>query len=554
MVEHVACPACQKKGRDTSGDNLAVYTDGSTYCFACGYSTRDASSSLHIPPMLLDTDLLDYKGISRSTLELWEFGELLEEDRDGTLYESGVVVMPYYDHELNLVGVKYRDVYSEQEKKRKKKDTVWMQGSDALLGWHTHTGKDECVLVEGETDALYAHQFLYEKYDILCIPGSKKSKLVQAAIPELKKRFKQLYVFTDADAAGDKLRRDLQEVIPVYLAKYADYRLLSVNDMCDIKNPDDIHKLVERSKGTTDRFLLTGTALLQEHEEWSRYSGTRETWSTGFSTVDVMLGGGLTRQDVLLLVGHSGTGKTTFASDVVLHLAEHTKVLYIPTEMSAQQTLRKLHSMKAGLPMRQLEEFAYDEDVKSALSFIADNIVFYSKKDYSWESLKDAIIASQYQNDVGVVVIDVLQNIHTFGDWLPTKQIMREIEEVSEGDRVERRKGLAFILVSHTKYTDGRFAQKITRSSIAGGTTVLQQVTCALAFEESPDYEDERVLSLVKKDRFNDERLSVESCTVAQRGQRYKEVVTGKAVRKQSDNKYQKIPLRRNKANNTDDN
>jgi hypothetical protein len=36
-VHHEACPECRKAGRDRTGDNLAVYPDGSMYCFNCGY-------------------------------------------------------------------------------------------------------------------------------------------------------------------------------------------------------------------------------------------------------------------------------------------------------------------------------------------------------------------------------------------------------------------------------------------------------------------------------------------------------------------------------------
>lgn len=32
-----ACPACRQKGNDRTGDNLAIYPDGSKYCFRCGY-------------------------------------------------------------------------------------------------------------------------------------------------------------------------------------------------------------------------------------------------------------------------------------------------------------------------------------------------------------------------------------------------------------------------------------------------------------------------------------------------------------------------------------
>ena len=37
---HTACPECRKNDRDHKGNNMAVYEDNSTYCFACGYSKQ----------------------------------------------------------------------------------------------------------------------------------------------------------------------------------------------------------------------------------------------------------------------------------------------------------------------------------------------------------------------------------------------------------------------------------------------------------------------------------------------------------------------------------
>ena len=39
VVQFVPCPRCQANGRDTRGDNLAIYYDDSKHCFACGFHT-----------------------------------------------------------------------------------------------------------------------------------------------------------------------------------------------------------------------------------------------------------------------------------------------------------------------------------------------------------------------------------------------------------------------------------------------------------------------------------------------------------------------------------
>ncbi len=39
-ITHTTCPKCAEDGRDRHGDNLAVYSDGGSYCFSCGYYTQ----------------------------------------------------------------------------------------------------------------------------------------------------------------------------------------------------------------------------------------------------------------------------------------------------------------------------------------------------------------------------------------------------------------------------------------------------------------------------------------------------------------------------------
>ena len=37
FLGYEACPKCQERGADRSGDNAGVYSDGSKHCFACGW-------------------------------------------------------------------------------------------------------------------------------------------------------------------------------------------------------------------------------------------------------------------------------------------------------------------------------------------------------------------------------------------------------------------------------------------------------------------------------------------------------------------------------------
>jgi len=63
-IDHTQCPECAKIGKDRHGNNLAVYSDGSLYCFACNYFqskykiTRHKKSTCDAPKRLvLPTDI-----------------------------------------------------------------------------------------------------------------------------------------------------------------------------------------------------------------------------------------------------------------------------------------------------------------------------------------------------------------------------------------------------------------------------------------------------------------------------------------------------------------
>ena len=44
FIKHEPCPNCQKVGADTTGNNLARYSDNSAYCFACEYHEKGNDS------------------------------------------------------------------------------------------------------------------------------------------------------------------------------------------------------------------------------------------------------------------------------------------------------------------------------------------------------------------------------------------------------------------------------------------------------------------------------------------------------------------------------
>jgi hypothetical protein len=56
-IQHLPCPQCRKLGKDRSGDNLAVYPDGGSFCFSCGYHE---SSKKYVPKLREDCRIVSF--------------------------------------------------------------------------------------------------------------------------------------------------------------------------------------------------------------------------------------------------------------------------------------------------------------------------------------------------------------------------------------------------------------------------------------------------------------------------------------------------------------
>jgi len=110
FVRHERCPVCAAQGKDRNGNNLGVYSDGSCYCFSCGYTksskgierlkeaTQKGDTILASPIYLPGDSTLELPGLARDYLRNYS---LTEEDINvnrimwSEQYQR--VIFPYFD-------------------------------------------------------------------------------------------------------------------------------------------------------------------------------------------------------------------------------------------------------------------------------------------------------------------------------------------------------------------------------------------------------------------------------------------------------------------------
>lgn len=131
VVEHTRCPSCEARGQDRSGDNLAVYSDGHTFCYACGYRTipglsvgymksriknqqKDGSGRTIDLPSDFDNCIAD-KGLT--WLRKYEItDEEIETHGMGWSASNDSLVFPIFDFYRNLLMVQERK-FSDPKRK-----------------------------------------------------------------------------------------------------------------------------------------------------------------------------------------------------------------------------------------------------------------------------------------------------------------------------------------------------------------------------------------------------------------------------------------------------
>ncbi len=127
-----------------------------------------------------------------------------------------------------------------------------------------------------------------------------------------------------------------------------------------------------RPTGHSERAASPAEALVARIDSRADAGGPGDTVATGFGSLDRLLGGGIRRQDLVVLAGDVGAGKSSFALAIALRsAAAGTPVMYLSGEMSEERLMERALALEGRVPVDALRGGELDDVSRSAVGAAA---------------------------------------------------------------------------------------------------------------------------------------------------------------------------------------
>lgn len=434
-----------------SGDGLQVFEENGKYtgfCFACGTyvpnpygdkpkgykpnvvikSPEDIQQEIReitedflcydLPERRLKKEYLQYFGVRIGVSEV-----------DGV---SPVAHYYPYTKDGNVVGYKVRIIDG------KRFYAIGSQKEVDLFGWDkaVNTGAKKLFITEGELDAVALFQIMkehnkgnaYEALNpaVVSLPHGSggADKDLSKALPEIRKRFKEIVLVFDQDAAGKEAVEKVVKIIPDAIV--AELPAKDANECLIQGRAKAAYNAAQfnASKPKNTR-LVSGNDLHASAKKPPEY-GVSWPWKhITEATRGIRLGETI----------YIGAGQKQGKSEVVNTLAAHFirefgwKVFLVKPEESNNKTYKLVAGKLAGKffhdPTKEFDEKAYD----AAGEILQDHLVLLNIYQHvGWETLKADITAAAVDG-CKAIIIDPITNLTNGMDAATANVKLQEIAQ-----------------------------------------------------------------------------------------------------------------------------
>ena len=343
-THHEPCPQCRGQGRDTKGDNLAIYDDGHKYCFACGYWEGDKPMHDIKPEPVYDEDwkpyrgacqVLSHRGIKEDVTKKFDY-------QSANMNGKDVEIANYY-RDGELIAQKLRGP-DKQFKWIGKANNLPLYGQWL---WPSKGGK-KLVITEGEVDALTVCQ-INGGWPVVSLPTGAQGALKSIKDNlEFVNSYDEVILMFDEDEAGRDAAKKVAETLPPGKCKIANLPFNDPNDcLLAGKSKEVMTAMWNAQHYSPDEILHISNINLNEDTEQSVFS---YPWGNMNKFLIGQRSG-----EITLWTSGTGSGKSTIIREIIWdHLKRGRKCGAIMLEESPKETIEDIISLIINKPVRSI--------------------------------------------------------------------------------------------------------------------------------------------------------------------------------------------------------
>jgi twinkle protein len=511
VVKKSQCPNCASIGGDTSKDNLAVYADGSTYCFACAHCDR--SEDNHDSFVADNIKKFSIKKITSRRLEektcrKFGYGVAYFDGSIGgrTVSNEPIHLAKYHTVEGEEVAAKIRT-------KNKEFKCIGDMKKAGLFGQHLYEPNDRVFVTvcEGEIDAMSVAQVMGLNFPVVSVPtgaGPQTKKTIKQNMEWLTK-FKHVVLCFDQDEVGRKSAKECAELFPLQKVKIATLPKKDANEMLVEGEGSDLKSCIWNAQThrpdnvlSIDEIMSTGFKRPERGLDWPWPTLTKWTY-------------GIQPGQLYTLGGGSGCGKTTLLKDVLFKLAfDHKKRIgIISLEQTPQTVLLKLAGSLLGKRLHVPDETVEwnEQEIRDALSKLQEHVFVYDHMGgQDAETVLNKITYMVRGLDCDYIILD---HITALTAHVKDNKVNAIDELMAELSSIVHGLDCTIFAVSHLakpgfgqSYEEGA---KVSASAFRGSQSIQYWSTFMMGIERNKTHEDEderHIVTLrILKDRFSGE-------------------------------------------------
>ena len=372
----IKCPQCkQLNGGDVSRENLAIYDDGSKWCYSCGYweaAKGKKNKGVNMRPLIAGVhEALDSRGITLATCQKYnvrqiDFTGVLT--RDYELENEKVRIYPIYK-DGRVVKQKVKSV-----KDKKKMGQFGDTSCLSLFGMNTFTPSDRVpvIVTEGEEDAMAAFQ-------MMGMPAVSITRGADGAFKELTSNlewlsgFKEVILCFDSDEPGRKAVSDCINIFEPGTVRNALLPVKDANDMLLQNREEEFKKCIwnaESIKPPTIVFIkdIRDQILTppQYGNPWPWPAMTKATY-------------GQRRGELYQLAGPTSSGKTEIMKEIITQqISNDIKVGLFSFEQQPAHTIQRFVGSALNRRLHIPGEEWNEDDINRELDKIEEKLALYN--------------------------------------------------------------------------------------------------------------------------------------------------------------------------------